>query len=232
MPLPAGVLLSSPLVCAETTSESWRLFEKTDVVSARLGKLIYKEYLGIPHVNIEDLPIMKLHHVCKDFDRFLPKHVMVFVGDKEVLRDDILEFANAIKDDGKHNIHLFQEHYVHDWFMVQEVIKKKDKARIEKYNETFVDFVVAAVDDAKSSASSAASSIIKETIDEKLSGKIISVSEPTAYKKSEIIIKLDDTFDLFDKVEFPKPAQYRPNTILSEYTIVTDTVSPPTLLTT
>lgn len=232
IPLPAGILLSSPLVCAETTSESWRLFEKADVVSARLGKLIYKEYLGIPHINIEDLPIMKLHHICKDFDRFLPKHVMVFVGGKEVLRDDILEFAKVVKDDGKHNIHLFQEHYVHDWFMIREIIKKKDKVRIAKYDEMFVDFVVASIDDAKSRAFSPASPIIKETIDEKLSGKIISVSESILYEKSEIIIKLDETFDLFDKVEFPKPAQYSPNTILSEYTIITDAVSPPTLLTT
>ncbi|KAG2236888.1 hypothetical protein INT48_002701 [Thamnidium elegans] len=227
MPLPAGILLSSPLVSAETTSESWRLFEKKDIVSAGLGKLIYKEYLGLPHVNIEDLPIMKLHHIRKNFERFLPKHVMVFVGDKEVLRDDILEFSKAVKDDGKHNIQLFQEHYAHDWFMIHEIIKKKDKAMIDKYDEMFVDFVVSAVDEAKLSASSPASSIIKETLDNKLSGKIISVnvSEP------EINLKLDDTFDLFDKVEFPKPAQYKPNTILSEYTITTDTVSPTPLTT-
>lgn len=224
MPLPAGILLSSPLVSAETTSESWRLFGKSDIVSTKLGKLIYKEYLGIPHVNIDDLPVMRLHHVRKDFDRFLPKNVMVFVGEKEALRDDILDFSKAVEEDGKHNIQLFQEHYAHDWFMIREIVKKKDKKMIEKYDEMFVDFVVRAVEEAKSAESSRENSIIKETVDYRLSGKIISVK--ILDEQPVIDNKYDGPLVLLDKSSFPKPSVYKPNTILSEYSVVTDSVPP------
>lgn len=214
LPLPAGVLLSSPLVSAETTSESWRLFEKKDLVSMSLAKLIFKEYLGLPHVNIDDLPVMRLHHVKKDFDRFLPKNVMVFVGDKEVLRDDILDMVQAVKDDGKVNIILHSEHYAHDWFLIHEIIKKKDKKMIKKYDELFVDFAVEAVQEANASLRTP-TTVIDETIKVNEKPHIADIVE--GLNKT----KLDEPF-IFD---FPKPAQYKPNTILSEYNIVTDSVT-------
>ncbi|KAI7890259.1 Alpha/Beta hydrolase protein [Mucor mucedo] len=204
IPIPAAVLLSSPLVSAETTSESWKLFHKKDMITLGLAKLIYKEYLGLPHVKVEDLPVMRLHHVRKDFDRFLPKNVMVFVGDKEVLRDDILDFAKAVKDDGKTNIQLIKEHYVHDWFMIREIVKKKDKKKLANYDELFVDFAVRAVKEAKAAL-------------------LLSVP-PTKeeFPLSEMLISDNTSINGDIPVQFSRPSQYKPNTILSEYAIITD----------
>lgn len=228
LPLPAGVLLSSPLVSAETTSESWRLFEKKDLVTLSLAKLIFKEYLGLPHVNIDDLPVMRLHHVRKDFDRFLPKNVMVFVGDKEVLRDDILDMVQAVKDDGKCNVILHSEHYAHDWFLIHEIIKKKDKDMIKKYNELFVDFAVEAVQEARALRrldSTTNNTVINEKIDD------INLNEKQQRSIADIVdeslkTKVEKEQQLV--LDFPKPKQYyyKPNTILSDYSIITDSPSP------
>lgn len=110
----------------------------------------------------------------------MPKKIMVFVGEKEVLRDDILNIVNAMKTDGKVDVQLIQERYVHDWFMLREVIKKKDKDMIKKYDKLFADFAVEAVKESQrslqqeqqhpqvivnESASSKYSETISETID-------------------------------------------------------------------
>jgi hypothetical protein len=263
LPLPAGVLLSSPLTSAETSSESWKKYAKTDIVSPKLATLIFKEYLDLPKVKVEDLPILRLAHVRKDFDRFMPNKVMVFVGEKEVLRDDILELVDAVKADGKIDIQLIQEKYAHDWFMIHEIIKKKDKAMIAKYDELFADFAVEAVEECKKilhhrplattaeSISSKNTVAIAETIDlldqvaaakknEKKQSSTMLVAKNDSEKENNIALpiyssdtdnifsitaKLDKPFELLEKAEFPKPAQYKPNTILSEYTIITDNPS-------
>jgi acetyl esterase/lipase len=267
IPLPAGALLSSPLVSAETSSESWKKYAKTDIVSPKLATLIFKEYLDLPKVEVEDLPILRLAHVRKEFDRFMPKKVMVFVGEKEVLRDDILDMVDAIKVDGKIDIQLIQEKYAHDWFMIHEIVKKKDKDMIAKYDELFVDFAVEAVEEGKrslqqqrplatisESVSSKNTLAITETIDmdqavitDEKKGSSIVLAVKTNDNETEnnrvlpvfssgidknistITAKLDEPFELFEKTEFPKPAQYKPNTILSEYAIITDSPSKNTI---
>ncbi|KAI9475828.1 MAG: Alpha/Beta hydrolase protein, partial [Benjaminiella poitrasii] len=125
LPLPAGVLLSSPLVSAETSSKSWGKFAKTDMVSQQLAKLIYKEYLGLPKTKTEDLPLMRLSHIQNNFERFMPRHILVFIGEKEVLHDDIVDMVNAVKMDDKINIELVEENYAHDWFLIHEIVKKR-----------------------------------------------------------------------------------------------------------
>lgn len=273
IPLPAACLLSSPLVSAETTSESWRIFEKKDIVTMNLAKLILKEYLGLPHVHIDDLPVMRLHHVRKDFERFLPKHVMVFCGDKEVLRDDILDMVRAVEEDGKINIQLYQEHYAHDWFMIHEIIKKKDKKLIAKYDEMFVDFAVKAVAEAVKenknfvpvpastvthaapvterpststtasvnstvAASSSFTSAVGDTEEDAssttaASGKEATISETSKLERKDSVLDIVENnikppakFELFDTtMKFPKPAQYKPNVVLNEYPIITDSHS-------
>lgn len=240
-PLPAAALLSSPLVSGVIETESWKLFHKTDVVSMGLSKLIYKEYLGLPETKIEDLPIMRLHHVKNNFDRFMPKNVMVFIGNKEVLRDDVVNMVNAVKNDGKINIQFIKENYAHDWFMIHELIKKKDKHLIAKYDEMFVDFCVDAVEQARKSLVDTATKPtvkstrkasedtinINETIDV---DQLVSEKKPAANvaaiekKITDITKKFDEPFELFEKINFPTaPAIiHKPNTILSEYAIITD----------
>lgn len=248
-PLPAAALLSSPLVSGVIETESWKLFHKTDVVSMGLSKLIYKEYLGLPETKIEDLPIMRLHHVKSNFDRFMPKNVMVFIGDKEVLRDDVVNMVDAVKKDGKINIQFIKENYAHDWFMIHELIKKKDKHLIAKYDEMFVDFCVDAVEQARKSlvdTTATTNSTVKNT--RKASEDTININETidvdqlvandnhhhiTSEKKpivdvekniTDITKKFDEPFELFEKINFPAaPAiVHKPNTILSEYAIITD----------
>ncbi|KAI7849340.1 Alpha/Beta hydrolase protein, partial [Circinella umbellata] len=143
--LPAGVLLVSPLITPETNSWSWENLEKYDMVSQQLAKLVFKEYLDFPNVDPEDIPILKLARVDKDFERFSPKNALVFVGDKEVMRDDILHLANAIEKDGKINIRICKEAYAHDWFLIHEIVKQKDKYMLDQYDEVFVDFAAYAV---------------------------------------------------------------------------------------
>jgi hypothetical protein len=152
-PIPAGILLSSPLVTAETTSESWKKFAKSDMVSPALVKLIHKEFLGLPERDESELPILRLSHVRSKFDRFLPKHVMVFVGSKEVMKDDILELVDVVKKDGASNVTVYEENYAHDWFLIHEIVKKKDKMMIKRYDELFVDFAVKAVREALTTSS-------------------------------------------------------------------------------
>ncbi|KAL7314367.1 hypothetical protein PS15m_005949 [Mucor circinelloides] len=245
-PLPAAALLSSPLVSGVIETESWKLFHKTDVVSMGLSKLIYKEYLGLPETKIEDLPIMRLHHVKNNFDRFMPKNVMVFIGDKEVLRDDVVNMVDAVKKDGKISIQFIKENYAHDWFMIHELIKKKDKHLITKYDEMFVDFCVDAVEQATKSLVDTAKPTVKNTrkasedtinINEAIDVSQLVNSNNISEKKSvnateiekitDITKKFDEPFELFEKISFPAaPAVTpKPNTILSEYTIITDSPS-------
>ena len=146
--LPAGALMVSPLITPETNSWSWENLEKYDMVTQQLAKLVFKEYLDYPNVDPEDIPILKLARVDKDFERFSPKNVLVFVGDKEVMRDDILQLANAIEKEGKINIRVCKEAYPHDWFLIREIVKQKDKYMLEQYDEVFVDFAAYAVADA------------------------------------------------------------------------------------
>lgn len=253
-PLPAAALLSSPLVSGVIETESWKLFHKTDVVSMGLSKLIYKEYLGLPETKIEDLPIMRLHHVKNNFDRFMPKNVMVFIGDKEVLRDDVVNMVDAVKKDGKINIQFIKENYAHDWFMIHELIKKKDKHLISKYDEMFVDFCVKAVDQARAQPNNTTATVttaaetknsrkasedtinINETINvEQMINnekKPVFITNTTESEKkiTNITKKFDEPFELFEKIDFPVPADHKPNTILSEYAIITDSPSKKSVL--
>ncbi|KAI8643240.1 Alpha/Beta hydrolase protein [Parasitella parasitica] len=221
-PLPAAVLLSSPLVSGVIESESWKMFHKTDVVSMGLAKLIYKEYLNLPKTKVEDLPIMRLHHVNSKFDRFLPKNVMVFIGDKEVLRDDVVNMVNAIKKDGKTNLLFIKESYAHDWFMIHELVKKKDKHLIAKYDEMFVEFCVDAVKEAKSQADTTTRSRNSRKVSEDTT---LHVDKSIKLSVTESGKSLNESFDLLEKIDFPDLAKHKPNTILTEYVVFTD--SPP-----
>ncbi|KAI8878769.1 alpha/beta-hydrolase [Backusella circina FSU 941] len=143
--IPAGILLSSPLVSGETDSISWKRFEKTDMVSLALAEMVFKDFLGLPETDPDDLPLLKLGKIKRNFRRFCPKHALVLVGSRECLRDDVVELASAVDRDGGVDIRLITEDYAHDWFMIHEVIPKRDKHIIDYYDELFVDFAVEAV---------------------------------------------------------------------------------------
>ncbi|KAG0183707.1 hypothetical protein DFQ28_001189 [Apophysomyces sp. BC1034] len=147
--LPAGMVLVSPLVTANSTSESWKKFEKTDLVSFALKKLIYKEFLDSKCVNVDTLPIINLSGQLQyGFNRFAPKNVMIFVGDKEVMRDDILAMAETVRTDGYAHVKVHCENYEHDWYLIREIVKQKDKPMLKRYDESFADFAVKAINEA------------------------------------------------------------------------------------
>lgn len=146
LPLPAGMLLSSPLVSHETTSRSWKKYGHTDLVSKTLFNMVMKEYLNIPETAEEDIPLLQIAKIRSGFDRFLPQKIMVFAGKKEVFYDDICEIAEQIRQEGVIDVTMIAEAYAHDWFLIHEIIKKKGrKALVQKYDEMFAEFAVKAV---------------------------------------------------------------------------------------
>ncbi|KAF7721436.1 hypothetical protein EC973_004681 [Apophysomyces ossiformis] len=147
--LPAGMLLVSPLVTPGCSSKSWQEFEKTDLVSFGLRKLVYKEFLDCKRVDVDSLPIVHLtERLQRGFDRFAPKQAMVFVGEKEVFRDDVLALAETVQADGYCQVHIHSENYEHDWYFIREIVKQKDRPMLKRHDQRFADFAVQAVKEA------------------------------------------------------------------------------------
>ncbi|GAN09859.1 conserved hypothetical protein [Mucor ambiguus] len=139
LPRPAGAVFSSPLVTDETTSESWKTNVKYDYISQYTAKIIKKDYFeplgpdSPPDAN-QVLGIAKLE---TGFKAFLPEQVLMFVGNRETLRDDALDLAMKAENDGV-NWETVVEDCVHDWFCVREVVK--DKKMLIRADTTFADF--------------------------------------------------------------------------------------------
>ncbi|KAG1085484.1 hypothetical protein G6F42_021380 [Rhizopus arrhizus] len=139
LPRPAGAVFSSPLVTDETTSESWKTNVKYDYISQYTAKIIKKDYFeplgpdSPPDAN-QVLGIAKLE---TGFKAFLPEQVLMFVGNRETLRDDALDLAMKAENDGV-NWETVIEDCVHDWFCVREVVK--DKKMLIRADTTFADF--------------------------------------------------------------------------------------------
>ncbi|KAG0747211.1 hypothetical protein G6F57_007900 [Rhizopus arrhizus] len=213
IPLPAAILLSSPLVSPERDRDSWKKYEKQDLVSSALYELVFKEYLGLPETKPEDLPILRMYKILHDFDRFLPKHVLTFVGKREVLRDGAVELCEAIKTDGKIEVSLIEEDFVHDWFMIHHVIGKSKMGMIHRYDELFVDFAVKAVQESNPASFVKASSKA-ERVEE------LEVNEDVDVVQEKVI--LDEIQKSDENVEVPTSSVIKSSTILSEYAVIVD----------
>ncbi|KAG0740760.1 hypothetical protein G6F16_000212 [Rhizopus arrhizus] len=147
IPLPAGLLLSSPFLSSDTSTESWIKYEKTDMVSKAANQVVSKRYFNFPNSKIEDIPALNLMKI-EEFKRFMPKHVWVIFGKQEVFYDSIIEMFDKVKREGGIEVELIQEDLSHDWFMFPQVIDFKHRHIVKKYDELFVDFVVKAVKEA------------------------------------------------------------------------------------
>lgn len=142
--IPAGLLLVSPLVSANTSSWLWQF--KEDIVTPLLAARVLKEYLNLPDAtNTDELHLLKLAQIRSDFDRFAPKNVMVYVGEREVMRDDILTLAHTVKQDKKFNVHIRKENYEHDWYFIRELVKPQDKHILTSSDEEFAAFAAASL---------------------------------------------------------------------------------------
>ncbi|KAL9554594.1 hypothetical protein MBANPS3_002736 [Mucor bainieri] len=145
--LPAGLLLVSPLVSANTSSWLWEF--KQDIVTPVLASRVLKEYLNLPEAtNTDELHLLKLAHIRSDFDRFAPKNVMVYVGEREVMRDDILTLAQTVKQDDKFNVRIRKENFEHDWYFIRELVKPQDKHILQSSDEEFAAFCARSLNEA------------------------------------------------------------------------------------
>ncbi|CEP11952.1 hypothetical protein [Parasitella parasitica] len=145
--IPAGILLVSPLVSANTSSWLWQF--ENDIITPELASRVLKEYLNLPEAtNTDDLHLLKLAHISKDFDRFAPKNVMVYVGEQEVMRDDILALAHTVKKDKTCNVYIRKEDCLHDWYFIRELVKAQDKHILTSSDEEFVTFAARSLSEA------------------------------------------------------------------------------------
>lgn len=144
LPRPAGAVLISPLVTDETTSASWKRNIKYDYISQYTAKVIKKDYfepLG-PNASPDTNQILGIAKLETGFRSFLPDQVLMFIGNKEVLRDDALDLAMKAERDGV-DWETVIEDCVHDWFCVREVVK--DKKILIRADATFADFCYRAI---------------------------------------------------------------------------------------
>ncbi|CAO0803204.1 unnamed protein product [Mucor circinelloides] len=149
--LPAGLLLVSPLVSANTSSWLWEF--KQDIVTPVLASRVLKEYLNLPEAtNTDELHLLKLAHIRSDFDRFAPKNVMVYVGEREVMRDDILTLAQTVKQDEKFNVRIRRENFEHDWYFIRELVRPEDKHILQSSDEEFAAFCARSLTEAAENA--------------------------------------------------------------------------------
>ncbi|KAI9494964.1 Alpha/Beta hydrolase protein [Zychaea mexicana] len=141
LPRPAGAVFVSPLVTDETTSESWRENVKYDFISQHTAKVIKRDYFektpNDPDGPTEASPILGIAKLQTGFHAFLPQQVLMYIGNKEVLRDDALDLAEKAEQDGVQWESVVED-CVHDWFCVREVVK--DKAMLDRADTVFADF--------------------------------------------------------------------------------------------
>ena len=90
----------------------------------------------------EGSPILGIAKLQTGFHAFLPEQCLMYVGNKEVLRDDALDLAEKAEQDGI-GWETVVEECVHDWFCVREVVK--DKTILDRADTVFADFCYRAV---------------------------------------------------------------------------------------
>lgn len=137
--LPAGMLLVSPLVSADTHTWLWEY--KEDLITPSLATQVFKEYLNMPEAtNQQDLHILKLARIRSGYGRFSPKNLLCYVGKREVMRDVILTLTEVAKEDGSTKVQVRQEDFEHNWYFIRELVGYRDKHILEHCDTEFVEF--------------------------------------------------------------------------------------------
>lgn len=136
--LPAGLLLVSPLVSADTNTWLWEF--KEDLITPVLAKSVLKEYLNLPEADPTDLHLLKLTRIESGFDRFAPKNMLCYVGEREVMRDVILKLTEYARSDGNTQVEVRQENYEHNWYFIRELVAHHENHVLQQCDEQFVDF--------------------------------------------------------------------------------------------
>ncbi|KAI9308910.1 Alpha/Beta hydrolase protein [Cunninghamella echinulata] len=135
--LPAGMLLSSPLVSVNRTSKSWEKYEKSDIVTHALFERVLEKYIVLKANNIEDIAMLHLNkHLSKGgMEHICQGNILFFAGSKEVFHDDIIQFADMIRSNSTRlNVDVCKASYAHDWLLIRELIPSSDRHLYKQYD--------------------------------------------------------------------------------------------------
>ncbi|KAI8084751.1 Alpha/Beta hydrolase protein [Halteromyces radiatus] len=133
--LPAGILLSSPVISVNQTSESWKKYASSDIVSHRLFDLVIKEYVSLKKNNLDKMAMFNLFNNLSHggMEQICQGTILIFVGEKEVFRDDIITFVDIIKKTtSKLKVNVCKAQYAHDWYLIREIVRQEDKELLHR----------------------------------------------------------------------------------------------------
>ncbi|CAO3644915.1 unnamed protein product [Cunninghamella echinulata] len=168
--LPAGILLCSPVTSVNQTSESWKKYEATDLVSHKLFYLVIKEYIGLKTNNLDEIPMLKIFkHLSEHggMDQICNGNVLFVVGNKEVFSDDILKFVDGVKKNtSKVKVNTIKSDYCHDWYLIREIVRQEDKPMLQLCDKVVAKWFYRTVDQYKNTPSSF-SSLTSAEVNEK-----------------------------------------------------------------
>ncbi|CAO3586534.1 unnamed protein product [Absidia cylindrospora] len=136
--LPAGILLSSPVVSVNQTSESWKKYASTDIVTHKLFDLVIKEYISLKKNKLDKMAMFNLYNNLSQggMEQICQGSVLFYVGEKEVFSDDILTFADIIKKTStKLKVNVCKAKYAHDWYLIREIVRQEDKPMVKRCDE-------------------------------------------------------------------------------------------------
>lgn len=136
--LPAGILLSSPVISVNQTSETWKKFAGSDLVSHKLFELVIKEYIKLTMNRLDHVAMFKifnnltqggLEHICQG-------GILLFVGEKEVFSQDIYDFAHLIKQKpAKLRVDLCKAPFPHDWYLIRDIVDLQSMPMMKYYDD-------------------------------------------------------------------------------------------------
>jgi hypothetical protein len=136
--LPAGILLSSPVVSVNQTSESWKKYAGSDIVSHKLFELVIKEYIALKKNKLDKMAMLSLFNNLSHggMEQICQGSMLFFVGEKEVFSDDIFAFADIIKKTtSKLKVNICKAQYAHDWYLIREIVRQEDKPMLKRCDE-------------------------------------------------------------------------------------------------
>jgi acetyl esterase/lipase len=125
----------------------WLWHFKSDLVTPSLARTVVKEFLDIKSdKGRNSLPFLKIVNIKSGFSRFVPDNIMLIVGEKEVMRDDILSLAKTVmREEKKIRIQIHRENFGHDWYFLRDIVKSSQQHLVKRTDDAFIDFVAKTV---------------------------------------------------------------------------------------
>ncbi|KAK4506872.1 hypothetical protein PRZ48_000605 [Zasmidium cellare] len=133
----AGAVLLSPWVSFDTTTASWKRFEKSDMLAIPSVTRWTSQYLGDkPADNYNEAAIAEKSW-WEGLDKVV-KDVLVWGGGAERLLDGINDFSNKLKSAHKNTEIVITPGAAHDDFIADVVMGVKEKSEATKVVESWI----------------------------------------------------------------------------------------------